>query len=240
MTRPFLTCAWRNLFLATYAVPPELLEPLLPRGLELDTRSGTAFVSLVVFQFLKTRVLGVPLIGHQDFPELNLRFYVRHGEERGVVFVKEIVAHRLIAWSARALYNEPYCVAPLKCFCRDEENDRTMEYRLAWGGREHLLQVRGRKPACLPTETSDEHFFKEHRWGFGRTRRGQTVRYEVTHPLWEVFPVDSYQIELDWGEVYGPQWKMLNWATPLSTVFAVGSQVAVYPKQTLIDNGLCR
>lgn len=239
MARPFLICKWRNLFLATYAVPPQLLESRLPHGLELDMRSGSAFVSLVAFQFLNSRVLGVPLFGYRDFPELNLRFYVRHGDERGVVFVREIVNQRLIAWSARALYHEPYRVAPLTCHCHEEENARTMEYRLTWGGREHLLKVCGRKPAYLPDAASDEYFFKEHRWGFGRTRSGQTVRYEVAHPLWEVFPVESYRIDMDWSEVYGPEWKMLNGATPLSTVFAVGSEVAVYPKGSLMDNALC-
>lgn len=244
MKRPFLTCAWKNLFLATYAVPPSLLKPRLPSGLELDTRDGDAFVSLVAFEFLRLspqfpvvrRMVPATALG--NFPELNLRFYVRQGDERGVVFVREIVDRRLIAWSARVFYHEPYRTAPLTCHCHEEEHSRTMEYRLLWGGREHLLEVRGRKPAYLPDADSDEHFFKEHRWGFGRTRRGRTVRYEVTHPQWDVFPIVSYQIALDWGEVYGPEWKLLNGATPLSTVFAVGSAVAVYPKETLMDNAL--
>jgi hypothetical protein len=85
----------------------------------------------------------------------------------------------------------------------------------------------------VPNESSDEHFFKEHHWGFGVTRKLRAVRYEVTHPPWEVFPVHAYHIDLDWGSVYGPEWEMLNKATPMSTVFAVGSAVAVYPKGRL-------
>ena len=98
MSRPFLTAEWRNLFLATYSVPPCLLQPRLPAGLELDTRDDCAFVSLVAFQFVNTRVLGVPWPGYRNFPELNLRFYVRHGGDRGVIFVREIVSERLVAW----------------------------------------------------------------------------------------------------------------------------------------------
>ena len=56
----FLTARWSNLFLATYAVPEELLRPRLPEGLELDRPDGQCFVSLVAFDFLDTRVLGVP------------------------------------------------------------------------------------------------------------------------------------------------------------------------------------
>src|SRR4051812_2159224 len=88
---PFLTARWSNLCLLTYAVPRALLTPRLPPGLELDTRpgladgptadrfapDGPAFVSLVAFDFLDTRVLGVPWPGYRNFPEINLRFYVR-------------------------------------------------------------------------------------------------------------------------------------------------------------------
>src|SRR6185437_5960774 len=97
---------------------------------------------------------------------------------------------------------------------------RCVEYRLGWAGREHILSVTGSKPAFVPNESSDEHFFKEHRWGYGITRRGRVIRYEVTHPAWQVFPVQSFHIELDWVSVYGPEWSLLTKATPMSTVFA--------------------
>lgn len=231
--RPFLTAEWRNLFLINYAVPPSLLRSHLPEGLELDTHEGSAFVSLVAFQFLNTRVLGVPWPGYRNFPELNLRFYVRSGGDRGVVFLREIVSKRLVAWMARTLYNEPYRVAPLTSRCQEDDTGRTMEYRLTWGGCEQVLQVSGGKPAYLPGPASDEHFFKEYYWGYGRNRRGQTLRYHVEHPAWEVFPVQSYHVEMDWTSVYGPQWQFLNKAAPVSTVFAAGSAVKVYPKGRL-------
>src|SRR3954469_20731239 len=110
---PFLTARWSNLCLLTYAVPPALLEPRLPPGLDLDLRDGQAFVSLVAFDFLDTRVLGVPWPGFRNFPEINLRFYARRGDERGVVFVREWVPQRLVAWLARTLYNEPYAAAAM-------------------------------------------------------------------------------------------------------------------------------
>jgi uncharacterized protein YqjF (DUF2071 family) len=86
---PFLTARWTNVFLATFSVPPSLLLSRLPDGLDLDTRGGHAFASLVCFDFLDTRVLGIPWPGFRNFSEVNLRFYVRRGDERGVVFVRE-------------------------------------------------------------------------------------------------------------------------------------------------------
>lgn len=230
MARPFLTASWSNLFLATYAVPPELLEPRLPAGLELDLRDGQAFASLVAFQFIDTRVFGVPWPGCRDFAELNLRIYVRAGADRGVMFIREFVPRRLVTWVARLIYNEPYRTAPLTAILREAPGSIRAEYRLRYGGREHLLEVTGRTPSLRPAESSVEHFFKEHRWGFGKTRRGEGCRYEVTHPVWDIYPIQTFRVDLDWGLVYGPEWKFLNGATPDSTAFVVGSPVAVYPK----------
>ena len=103
-----------ELVLATYPVAPALLERRLPPGLSLDLRDGQAFVSLVAFDFLDMCVLGRSWPGYRNFPELNLRFYVHDGEGRGVVFIREFVPHRLVAWLARVLYNEPYLAAPIE------------------------------------------------------------------------------------------------------------------------------
>ena len=42
-----------------YAVPAEILQPYLPPGVELDRWQGNTYASLVGFQFLDTRVLGI-------------------------------------------------------------------------------------------------------------------------------------------------------------------------------------
>src|SRR5205085_5522960 len=84
---------------------------------ELDNWNGRTFVSVVGFMFLKTKVLGLPIPFHQNFEEVNLRFYVRHksGDEwrRGVVFIKEIVPRWAIATVARVVYNENYASMPM-------------------------------------------------------------------------------------------------------------------------------
>jgi uncharacterized protein len=106
-TAPFLRAEWRDLVMLNYEIDPDLLRSRIPAGTELDSWNGRTFVSIVGFRFLETRVLGVPIPFHRDFNELNLRFYVRRlaGDEwrRGVVFVKEVVPRRAIAWIARAL-----------------------------------------------------------------------------------------------------------------------------------------
>jgi uncharacterized protein YqjF (DUF2071 family) len=119
LPRPFLTASWRYLAMLNYEVPPALLQALVPPGTELDSWNGATLTSMVGFRFLDTRLLGVPIPGHRDFDEVNLRFYVRRrGEDghwrRAVVFVRELVPRRAIAIVARWCYNEPYSAVPMQ------------------------------------------------------------------------------------------------------------------------------
>jgi uncharacterized protein YqjF (DUF2071 family) len=231
--RPFLTARWSNLAILTYEVPPALLDPHLPAGLELDRREGSVFASLVAFDFQDTRVWGVAWPGFRRFPEINLRFYVRQGNRRGVVFIREFVPQALVSWLARAIYNEPYLIAPIESGVAEEASAIATIRRLRWRGRSHAIEVTGRTPAVRPREDSEEHFFKEHQWGFGRDRRGRTLYYEVRHPVWDVYPVRSWSVDFDWAQVYGPAWGFLSAAQPASVVLAAGSAVSVYPRGQL-------
>ncbi len=229
--RAFLTARWEHLILATYTVSEDLLRPRLPPGLELDRRGGQCFASLVAFRFLDTRVLGVSWPGYRDFPEWNLRFYVRHGERRGVCFVREFVPRWFVATVARVLYNEPYRSARMAAAVKESPDAVSAEYAVTWGGRAHRLAAVGGKPAVRPGPPSAEHFFKEHSWGFGVTRGGRLLRYEVSHPEWDVYPVRSFAVDVDWGTLYGPEWAAMTGREPDSVILAAGSAVSVYPKQ---------
>lgn len=228
--RPFLTARWSNLAILTYEVPPSLLEPHLPAGLELDRRGGSVFASLVAFDSLDTRVWGIPWPGFRAFPEINLRFYVKRGERRGVVFIREFVPRPAVAWLARAIYNEPYLVAPIDSGAAAEPSAVVTTRRLRWRGRTHAIEVTGSRPAVRPAADSPEHFFKEHQWGFGRDRRGHTLVYEVRHPAWDVYPVRSWNLDFDWAQVYGSPWGFLSAEKPASVLLAAGSTVSVYPR----------
>jgi uncharacterized protein len=226
----FLTAQWRHLCLINYAVAPQRLQPHLPPGLTLDTVDGEAFVSLVAFDFLHTRVLGVPWPGYRNFSEINLRFYVREGERRRVVFIREFVPRRLIAWIARGLYNEPYSYAPMHSSVRQHGTTLEVEHDLVAGGRKQHLIVRARNEPSIPDQDSSAHFFKEHSWGYGRSRRGQLIRYEVRHPVWATYPVERCDLDWDFAAVYGSQWADLAQMEPRSVVLAHGSAIRVSPR----------
>jgi uncharacterized protein YqjF (DUF2071 family) len=149
--------------MANYEVDPVVLETLVPKGTELDRWSEKCFVSVVGFQFRDTRVLGVSVPFHRDFEEVNLRFYVRRvvdGEvRRGVVFVKEIVPRRVLAWVANALYNEKYVALPMSHDDRTSDSSRRFVYSWQQDGRWSRVGVTLEGEPYLPREGSPSSCF---------------------------------------------------------------------------------
>jgi len=217
----------------SYPVSDAVLMPSLPPGLVLDRWQGQAFVSLVAFDFEDTRVRGVAWPGFIRFPEVNLRFYVREGDRRGVVFIRELVPSRVVAFVARRLYNEPYQVAPLRSATEWSAGRIRIVHEFAMHSRPQRITVDGRLPPELADETGATHFFKEHAWGYGTDRRGGVHRYAVDHPRWRVYPDATARVELDFGLVYGPEWRLLTGVGPAHVAFAEGSSVTVYTGEQL-------
>jgi uncharacterized protein YqjF (DUF2071 family) len=217
--------------IVSYAVPPELLSRHVPHGLTLETRDGHAFVSLVAFDFDEVRVRGIPIPGYRSFPEVNLRYYVRCGRDRGVVFIREFVPKRMVAWIAKAVYNEPYEALRMTSDVHRVSEGLTVEHKFhAAGHTQKVTLTATRDPPQLPPESSDDHFFKEHEWGFGVDRRGRLLRYRVAHPPWLTYRLAWHDVKVDWKRVYGAEWGVLKHAKPCSVVLAEGSPITVFDK----------
>jgi hypothetical protein len=231
----FLTAEWRNLTLVSYALDPDRVESVLPDGLAPDTREGKAYASLVAFDFANARVLGVGIPRHRTFPEFNLRVYVRHPASgaRGVVFVRELVPRRLVAWVARGLYGEPYATASMQNLRRAGPETVTLTYRFDWKGREQRLRVEAGREGTVPGPDSLARFLIDRRWGFGTGPTGRLLRYRVAHPLWAVREAREHHLTLDWERVYGRRWAALKEAAPASVLVADGSDVAVSWRETM-------
>ncbi|MBU6341258.1 MAG: DUF2071 domain-containing protein [Bacteroidetes bacterium] len=227
----FLSAEWRKLAIANYRVDPAILMPYLPAGVELDEREGLCLVSLVAFMFEKTRILGIPAVFHRDFEEVNLRFYVRkhtpEGWRRGVVFVKEIVPKPAIALVARSVYREPYVWMPMQHHWEQDEKQLLVDYQ--WFNRrqkQRFLIRSGTQPQEMQPGSWEE-FITEHYFGYTRWDAQSTREYAVEHPRWQVYPVQDWEIAVDFGQLYGTSFAHLREQTPHSVMLAEGSAVRV-------------
>lgn len=234
-TKEFLTAEWRSLAMINYEIDPAILQPLVPRGTELDSWQGKTFVSEVGFLFLNTRVLGAAIPFHQNFEEINLRFYVRRkaedGWRRGVVFVKEIVPRLAIATVAKVVYNENYVARRMWHGTDLGEASFTKSGLVEYGWIEksgrNFLRVRTNGKAELLVAGSEEEFITEHYWGYAAQRDGGTVEYQVEHPSWRVWQVSAAEFECDVEHVYGAQFCEALRSKPSSAFVADGSPIIV-------------
>ena len=233
MGRPFLTARWESLVLLNYGCPRHLLDPLVPRGTELDTWAGETLVSLVGFLFTDTRLKGVPVPGHRSFEEVNLRFYVRRitaaGElRRAVVFVRELVPRAAIATIARWTYNEPYLAVPMS---HDISLDPATGGRVAYGwtheGADFSLRASAAGPAAPLEAGTEAEFITEHYWGYTRQRDGGTLEYRVEHPRWDVWERPEGTFRGPASSLYGKEFGAVLAGPPRSAFVAVGSEVTV-------------
>lgn len=234
-TNEFLTAEWRNLAMINYEIDPAILQPLVPRGTELDTWQGKTFISEVGFLFLSTRVAGVAIPFHRNFEEINLRFYVRRkaedGWRRGVVFVKEIVPRLAIATVARVVYNENYVARRMWHGTDLSETSFTKTGVVEYGWMErtgrNFLRVRATGKAEPLVAGSEEEFITEHYWGYAAQRDGGTVEYQVEHPSWNVWQVSQAEFDCDVELVYGEQFAEALRGKPSSAFVADGSPIIV-------------
>ena len=235
----FLTAAWRNLAMLNYEIQPAVLQPFVPAGTEFDSWQGRTFVSVVGFQFLQTRVCGVPIPFHRDFEEVNLRFYVRRkaaeGWRRGVVFIKEIVPRAAIAFVANKFYNEPYVALPMSHQIETLNGSlKCARYSWHFGGREQTLKVEARGTVQVLQEGSEAEFVTEHYWGYNVQRDGTTLEYRVEHPRWRIYEAAKASLDCDVAALYGKQFFASLQSRPVSAFLAEGSAVTVYQGKLVV------
>ncbi|MFN2384065.1 MAG: YqjF family protein [Gemmatimonadota bacterium] len=243
LERPFLTAEWRSLAMLNFEIAPEVLAPYVPRGTALDTWNGGALISMVGFLFRHTRVRGIPIPFHRHFEEVNLRFYVRRegpeGWRRGVVFIRELVPRRAIAWVARTRYQEPYRALPMRHRIAMDQAEAgasgAVAYQWRHNGRWEGLSAETAGRPILPAPDSEAAFITEHYWGYTALRDGCTAEYQVTHPPWAVWPARQATLDCDVAGLYGAAFVPALRAPPRSAFVAAGSAVMVSAGHQLGD-----
>lgn len=226
----FLKAHWKNLIMINYEIDPNILKPYLPLGTELDFYNGKCFVSLVGFMFKNTKVLGLKLPYHINFEEVNLRFYVKHNNKRGVVFIKEIVPKPLITFIANTVYNEHYITHKMK-HINDEVSNHYL-YQWYVNDVKQEFSVNTLNVDIPLKENSESEFIAEHYYGYTK-HKNKTYEYEVKHPKWKQKEVINYNLNIDFELNYGKPFSVLKNKKPSSVFLALGSEITVEKKRII-------
>jgi uncharacterized protein YqjF (DUF2071 family) len=177
---------WHDLLFAHWTVSVEALRPMIPRGLEIDTFGGQAWLGVVPFRMSGVRMRGTPAIqGFSRFPELNVRTYVVRDGKPGVWFFSLDAANAVAVWGARALFHLPYFLAEMSC----PENAGWIRYesrrkdRRGWAAS---MRARYRAIGGMfhPQPESIEHFLAERYCLYTADGEARIIRCEIHHPPW--------------------------------------------------------
>ena len=79
---------WSDLVFIHWRYPAEIVQNLLPQGVEVEQFDGSAWVGLIPFHM---NDLGFPLVHPLpyvgSFPEVNVRTYVRYGQYLSLIHI---------------------------------------------------------------------------------------------------------------------------------------------------------
>jgi uncharacterized protein len=227
----FLKANWENIVMVNYEIDPSILQPFIPKGVELDLFHGKAYISLVGFMFKNTRLFNIPIPRLGTFEEINLRFYVKRKTEsevkRGVVFINETIPYKVVAWMANTLYKEHYTVVPTKHNISKSTNSQQIKYEWLVNKKWNSIYVENDTCAHPMITNSFEQFIYEHYYGYTKTGMNKTEEYHLHHPSWKIYKVLDFKIECDFKTMYGESFSTLNATKPAAVFIAEGSAVAI-------------
>jgi uncharacterized protein YqjF (DUF2071 family) len=180
-----MTQRWSDLLFAHWPVAPEALRPLVPEAFELDLFDGRAWVGVVPFYMSNVKLRGFLPFGATQFPELNVRTYVRHRGDAGVYFFSLDATSWTAVRGARITYRLPYYDAAMSL----ERDGDAIEYR---SRRTHRgappAEFNGRyQPTSEPffaEKGSLEHWLTERYCLLTVGRRGRPLRGDIHHLPW--------------------------------------------------------
>ena len=179
---------WHDLLFAHWPVCVEKMRELVPRGLELDSFEGTAWIGVVPFRMSGVRLRGTPALpGLSAFPELNVRTYVKAEGKPGVWFFSLDAASRIAVEAARAWFHLPYFSARMKLEAK-RDTIRYSSRRVDRRGRGESLEMEyaadGKSLQARPG--SLEYFLTERYCLYTQRKDGTVLRGEIHHAPWRL------------------------------------------------------
>jgi uncharacterized protein len=227
-----MSADFQYLVFLNYQVDRDLLTPKIPEGVQLQLFNGKTYLSLVAFLFKNLQLAGIPAPFHQEFEEVNLRFYVKQGsgkaEKQGVVFVREIVPKTLLASAARVLFNEKYISLPMSHHYQIGDNQpNTVEYRWQTERQESYVRAVFHHQWSYPEDGTAESFFTIRPFSYTRMKDGTTKEMTMQHPVWRTTAAVDVMTEYDIPEIFGAEFVPFLTLRPSSVFVAEGSAVTL-------------
>jgi uncharacterized protein YqjF (DUF2071 family) len=185
--RPWvMTQTWHDLLFAHWPVDRSQLRAKVPEAFDLDLFNGEAWIGIVPFHMTNVAPRGVPSLPWvSEFPELNVRTYVRVGNRPGIYFFSLDAGSALAVKAARTLLNLPYHAASMAV----SRTAAGVEYRSSRDSDPTAQFSATYTPvgsAFVASAGSLDYFLTERYCLYHLDRRGAPYRLEIHHPPWSL------------------------------------------------------
>jgi uncharacterized protein YqjF (DUF2071 family) len=183
-----MTQTWHDLLFAHWPVDAGALREKVPVEFDLDLFDGTAWLGIVPFHMTNLAPRGVPSLPWiSEFPELNVRTYVRISDKPGVYFFSLDAGSTLAVRAARSLLNLPYYSAAMSV--APSAADIRYDSRRVDGPAATFSASYGPVgPPFVAACGSLEYFLTERYCLYNLDRRGAPYRLDIHHPPWALQP----------------------------------------------------
>jgi uncharacterized protein len=187
-----MTQTWHDLLFAHWPIDVGALRRQVPSEFPLDLFDGTAWIGIVPFHMTNVAPRGVPSLPWiSEFPELNVRTYVRVGEKPGIFFFSLDAASTVAVQAARALLNLPYYSATMNVAAKGDHIDYDSRRDDAASAATLYARYRPAGAAVEAKSGSLEYFLTERYCLYNLDHRGAPYRLEIHHPPWALQPADA-------------------------------------------------
>jgi uncharacterized protein len=177
---------WSTMTFLHWPYRPSVVQRFLPRGLEVESIDGQAWVGLLPFRMQDVRIPGLPAVPWvSQFPETNVRTYVRGPDGQSAIWFFSLEAARLPAvLAARATYGLRYFWADMSV----DQDGRRVRYqsRRRWPGPSGAAcraVVEVEDPIDVDELAELDHFLTA-RYLLYTVVAGRLVYARAEHPPW--------------------------------------------------------
>lgn len=234
--KPLMQADWSEIVALNFQIDPAILEPRVPRGLELDFHNDETYVSLVAMYLRNVKMMGFPIPISRGFEELNLRFYVKRkvGPRfvTGACFIKDFVPNAVGSWILSTLFKTTFARMKMKRECsgfgsRDEEVVPKVSYEWKVGDTENKIKIKARARMKKTGPDTKVGFILGHNNEYS-VRKSRIYEYRVQRPPWVVWDAAQASFECNTKQLFGQEFVKTLSRRPSSVFVSEGSPVTIF------------
>ncbi len=188
--QPVMHQDWGKLLFIHWRIEENILRPLIPASLEIDTYGDSAWLAITPFTMWDIRACPPfvpPVPGWDSMHELNVRTYVHHNGVPGVWFFSLDANSRAAVLGARTFFHLPYYNAEIEMegkkkikYRLDRIDEPAAQFRAAWTVGEPL-------PKSQP---GSREFFLTERYILYTEYDDDLYRARIHHEPWQLYEAE--------------------------------------------------